>query len=404
MSSIDRWIDNELQRLSAEGLRRQRSTVRPLAGGWCEVDGQQLLNFAGNDYLGLAGDARVISAARTALEESGSGARASALVTGRTPWHVRLEERLADFEGTAAAILFPSGYAANVGTLRALIGPKDLVLCDRLNHASLVDGCRSSGARFRVYRHGDIEQVERELQRATGARHRWIVTDGIFSMDGDLAPLRALCDIAEQHDAAILVDEAHGTGVLGQGGRGSCELLEVESRVTVRVGTLSKAIGSLGGFVVGPQPLIDLLWNSARTQMFSTALPPAVCAAALESLRLIDQEPWRRETVLSHAAQLRSALNDAGLTLPESEVTPITPVLLTDPDSTLHAAQELRQRGFLVGAIRPPTVPRGTSRLRVTLSAAHTAEDVDRLAAALIDVLPADRPRTGLRPPHSSCR
>ncbi|HTI52558.1 MAG TPA: 8-amino-7-oxononanoate synthase, partial [Planctomycetaceae bacterium] len=287
------WISTELERLRAEGLWRQQRVVTPLAGGECLVDGRRLKNFAANDYLDLARDPRVIAAGERALQESGAGAGASALVCGRTAWHGALEERLAQFEEQPSALLFPSGYAANVGTICALVGANDVVFSDRLNHASLVDGCRLSGAKIRVYRHDDLDALERALQNETGTGRRLIVTDGLFSMDGDLAPLPDLCRLAERFGAMLLVDEAHGTGVFGAGGRGVAEHHGVEARVTVRVGTLSKGIGSLGGFVAGSQPLIDWLWNRARTQIYSTALPPAACAAAAAAVDIIATEPQR---------------------------------------------------------------------------------------------------------------
>ncbi|MCC7424981.1 MAG: 8-amino-7-oxononanoate synthase [Planctomycetaceae bacterium] len=379
------WLDADLDRLSVDGLRRRRREITPLLNGWCEVEGQRLLNFASNDYLNLAHHPQVVEAARQAASEAGAGSGASALVTGRTPWHVRLENALAEFEGQETAILFPTGYAANVGTIAALCGEQDVVYCDRLNHASLIDGCRLSGAAFRVYRHDDLIGLRSALERGTGFRRRWIITDGVFSMDGDVAPLPALCDLAEHFNAQVLVDEAHGTGIFGTNGRGVAEHQGVEHRVAVRVGTLSKAIGSLGGFVAGPQVLIDWLWNSARTQIFSTALPPSCCAAACAALEIIRSDPARAARLHDHATRLREALSDSGLHLPHGVAGPIVPVILDDPERAVRIAAQLEARGFLVAAIRPPTVPRGTSRLRITISAGHEAADIERLAAAVIE-------------------
>ncbi|MFM9960771.1 MAG: 8-amino-7-oxononanoate synthase [Planctomycetaceae bacterium] len=404
MRTLLSWMPDKLRELDAARLRRDRREVRPLPEGACEISGRRLWNFASNDYLGLASDARVTEAASAALREVGVGARASALVTGRTPWHARLEETLARFEGQEAAILFPTGYAANVGTIAALIENEDIVFCDRLNHASLIDGCRLSGAKLRVFRHSDLETLERELSKAADFRRRLIVIDALFSMDGDVAPLRELCDLAERFDAEVLVDEAHGTGVFGELGRGVCEHLSVENRVAVRVGTLSKAIGTLGGFVAGPQTLIDWLWNKARPQVFSTALPPAICAAATTAIGIIQHEPelraklWRNcEFVRSelecgargsraksgdatHASRVRhnpSASNSVG---------PIIPIVLGDPDAVIAAQRKLEERGCLVAAIRPPTVPQGTSRLRISLSAAHDEVALQNLVEALRDI------------------
>ena len=383
MSESLAWLAEELRDWASQGLFRRRRSVRPLADGWCEVDGRRMLNFASNDYLNLAGDPRVIAAAAEALSTWGVGSRASALVCGRTTWHERLERRLAEFEGQPAALLFPTGMAANVGTVAALVGPGDVVLCDRLNHASLVDGCRLSGAKLRVYQHTDLSVLERELDKATDARRKWIVTDSIFSMDGDLAPLPKLCDLAERFGASLIVDEAHGTGVFGTQGRGAAELLDVEHRIAVRVGTLSKSIGTLGGFVTGSQELIDFLWNHARTQIYSTALPPAICAAAVAAIDIIAAEPSRRERLTNASASFRDQLRAAGVEPLSGSVGPIVPVVMNEPEAAVRVSDHLEQQGFLVGAIRPPTVPRGTSRLRIVVTAAHTNDDLTRLSTAV---------------------
>ena len=383
MSESLAWLAEELRDRASQGLLRRRRSVRPLADGWCEIDGRRVLNFASNDYLNLAGDPRVIAAAAEALSTWGVGSRASALVCGRTTWHERLERRLAEFEGQPAALLFPTGMAANVGTVAALVGPGDVVLCDRLNHASLVDGCRLSGAKLRVYQHTDLSVLERELDKATDARRKWIVTDSIFSMDGDLAPLPKLCDLAERFGASLIVDEAHGTGVFGTQGRGAAELLDVEHRIAVRVGTLSKSIGTLGGFVTGSQELIDFLWNHARTQIYSTALPPAICAAAVAAIDIIAAEPSRRERLTNASASFRDQLRAAGVEPLSGSVGPIVPVVMNEPEAAVRVSDHLEQQGFLVGAIRPPTVPRGTSRLRIVVTAAHTNDDLTRLSTSV---------------------
>ena len=398
------WMSAELAALESAGLRRARRVVRPLPGGACEIDGRRLWNFASNDYLGLAGDPRVVAAAQATLAESGVGARASALVAGRTEWHARLEQALARFESQEAAILFPTGYAANVGTIAALVDENDAVFCDRLNHASLIDGCHLSGAKLRVFRHSELDTLERELHKAADSRRRLIVTDAVFSMDGDVAPLRELCDLAERFEADVLVDEAHGTGVFGEHGRGVCEQLGVEDRVAVRVGTLSKAIGTLGGFVAGSQSLVDWLWNKGRPQVFSTALPPAICAAAAAAVEIIHSEPERRKKLwqncefvagtlrvpsdLSSDSQVATRQSSAdGTRSVPATIGPIIPIVLGDPDAAVAAQRKLEERGFLVAAIRPPTVPQGTSRLRISLSAAHDESALKTLVAALQEVL-----------------
>ena len=399
------WMTADLESLAAAGLRRSRRVVRPLPGGACEIDGRRMWNFASNDYLGLAADGRVAQAAQSTLSEVGVGSRASALVTGRTEWHARLEETLARFEGQEAAILFPTGYAANVGTIAALVEEDDVVFCDRLNHASLIDGCRLSGAKLRVFRHSDLETLERELSKSAEFRRRLIATDAVFSMDGDVAPLRKLCDLAERFDADVLVDEAHGTGVFGKRGRGVCEEFEVENRVAVRVGTLSKAIGTLGGFVAGSKSLINWLWHKARPQVFSTALPPAICAAAIEAIEIIQAEPERRAKLWRNCEFVRRELDNvprpsasgrksnADRAAPSrsrfgDSIGPIIPIVLGDPDNVVAIQQKLEERGCLVAAIRPPTVPAGTSRLRISLSAAHDEIATQNLVDALREVVP----------------
>ena len=383
MSACLDWLPEAVDLLRSEGLWRFRRSVTPLVGGWCELNGRRLKNFAGNDYLGLAHDPRVIAALRDAALVAGSGVTASALVSGRTPWHERLEEALARFQGEESAVLFPTGYAANLGTIAALVGADDVVFCDRLNHACLVDGCRLSGAKLRIYRHGELDRLDSELAKASGFERKWIVTDSVFSMEGNIAPLRELCDLAETHNASIILDEAHAFGLLGEQGRGAAELLDVESGIAVRIGTLSKALGALGGFVVGSRMLTDWLWNRARTQMFSTALPAPVCAAATAALEIVASEPERRQRVISLAEQLRGRLRTAGFDVPPGNG-PIVPVVLGSSEWTLDAAAHLEHAGFLVAAIRPPTVPQGTSRLRITVTAGCTEDELDELVRVLV--------------------
>lgn len=371
------WLDADLQRLRDDSLWRDVRTIKSLSDGWCEVAGRRVRNLSSNDYLNLAHDPRVIAAAREALDDAGVGAGASALVSGRSHWHERLEATIRDFEGTEAAVLFPSGYAANVGTVSALVSDQDVVFCDRLNHASLIDGCRMSGARLRVYRHDRLEVLERELAKTSSGGRRWIVTDAVFSMDGDLAPLTELCDLAEKFDAGVIVDEAHGTGVFGANGRGVCEYFDVEDRIAIRIGTLSKAVGTLGGFVACSNSVRDWLWHSARTQVFSTALPPAICAAAARSFELIRDEPRRREHLQVISAEFRELMSGR---LSSEGKGPIVPIRGNGPEWPQRMAAELLEASFLVGAIRPPTVPRGTSRLRICMTAACELNDVNRLS------------------------
>jgi len=395
MSDSLGWIPGVLQELGQSHLLRARRQVVALPEGWCEVDGRRLRNFAGNDYLGLSQHPRLRNAAQRALGDAGCGSGASPLVSGRSRWMVELEETLAWFEHSEAAVVFPTGYAANLGVIPMLVsaGEDDVIFCDRLNHASLVDGCRLAGARLRVFRHTELERLEQDLQRCAGARRRVIVCDGVFSMDGDLAPLPGLVRLARDHGAVLVVDEAHATGVWGATGRGVCEHFQVEGEVPVRIGTLSKAVGALGGFLVGGQPLIDYLWNHARTQIYSTALPPPVCAAASEGLRVIDETPALRERLHSRCRLFRELLAERSLPAAPGAAGPIVPLLLSEPQLAVELGERLAQRGYLVGTIRPPTVPRGTSRLRISLCALQDDEALHGLAQALDEVWPVTIPR-----------
>ena len=379
------WIDADLAQLASEGLLRKQRCVRPLPGGMCEIEGRRLWNFAANDYLDLACEPRVLAAAQQALTDAGAGATASALVSGRTPWHAALEQEIAKYLRAEAALLFPTGYAANVGTISALAAEDDVIFCDRSNHASLLDGCRLSGAQFRVYRHDDLAGLMRALDRAA-ARRRWIVTDTLFSMEGDLAPLQELCEIADRFDVGLIIDEAHALGALGPTGRGGAEHANVAARIPVRIATFSKAFGSLGGCVAGERRLIDWLWNRARPQMFSTALPPSACAAATAALQIADAEPKRRDRLTERGAQLRAGLRAMQLET-TSEIGPIVPVIVESAERVMQIAAGLESAGFLVGAIRPPTVPRNTSRLRITLNANQPPQAIDDLLAALAKLL-----------------
>ncbi|TWU14106.1 8-amino-7-oxononanoate synthase 2 [Symmachiella macrocystis] len=387
MSNALPWINEELDEIERRGLRRRRRMVEPLPGGRCRIDGREMWNFAGNDYLSLSQDPRVIAAAQQAAAEAGTGATASALICGRTQWHARLEEQLAQFEGTESALLFPTGFAANMGVIVAVVGREDAVFSDRLNHASLVDGCRLSKAALTIYDRNYLSALGEALSAASSVRRRLIVTDSIFSMDGDAAPLADLCELAESHDAMLMIDEAHATGVFGAQGKGFAEFAGVEDRVHFRVGTLSKAVGASGGFVSGSQSLIEWLWNRARPQIFSTALPPPVCAASCAAVDIIRTEPQRRAELLQRCTDFRAALIAEGFATIPAAVAPIFPILLDDPQLAVQTAAALEERGFLVGAIRPPSVPPGTSRLRITLSWAHDRRVIEDFTTALSDVL-----------------
>lgn len=376
------WLDQELQSLSEAQLRRHPSIRGAAQGARVVIDGRELINFGSNDYLGLAHDGRLAKAVEQAVKTQGWGSGASPLVTGRSSLQAELERHLASFEGTEAAILFPSGFAANVGTIGCLAGRGDVVFSDAKNHASLIDGCRLSRADVRIYPHADLAALRSLIHETPCDGRRFLVTDSLFSMDGDFAPLPDLVELAEAHQAVLIVDEAHATGVIGSRGRGVCELMDVESYVPVRIGTLSKALGSVGGFVAGSRRLIDWLFNRARPQVFSTALPAACAAATLAALQIVRSEPQRRERVMQLAAALRQQLHACGIATGNSH-SQIVPILLGDPARTMQAAEYLRTQGMYVPGIRPPTVPKGESLLRVSLTAGHSEAQLTQLVAGL---------------------
>ena len=358
----------------------------------CIVDGKPCISFATNDYLGLTRHPRVLRAfSESAAVQAGAGA--SALIAGRSPAFLQLEETIAAFESTESAVLFPSGFAANMGTLMALIGAQDGVFCDRENHASLIDGCRASAGKFLVYDRTELDKLSDSIRRR---RHEFetvfIVTDSVFSMDGTIADLPRLCDIADQFEAIMIVDEAHGTGVFGTTGRGVCELQQVEHRIPVRIGTLSKAIGGLGGFVAGSEVLCEWLWNTARSQFFSTALPPALCAAANEAFLIITDEPERRQILAARSVFARHALQDAELeVIGSTEASPIIAILLGDDDLAVTVSRRVMERGFFMPAVRPPTIPQGTARLRMSLCCDHSEEQIRAAVYQLRDVVKSER-------------
>jgi 8-amino-7-oxononanoate synthase len=376
------WIDAELSAMAEAGLQRVRHPRVGLQTATIHTGGRSLVNFASNDYLGLASDDSVCQAAERSIENCGFGAGASPLVTGYTDEHHALEAELAAFYNAERALVFGSGYSANLGTIQALVGPGDAVYGDKLNHASLIDGCRLSGAYFRTYRHADPDHLAYQLSRGQPARRRLIVTDSVFSMDGDTAPLPALVDLADRHDAMLLVDEAHATGVLGANGRGLAEQLGCESGISVHIGTLSKALGASGGFVVGRERLIEWLIHKARSYVYSTATPAVIAAAARAALQIVRREPDRRERLATEATWFREQLTQRGWSTGPS-CTQIVPILVGEAEAAVALSSRLKSRGYWVPAIRPPTVPLGSSRLRISLTSAHTREQLQGLLDAL---------------------
>ena len=376
------WLEGALQSLDAEGLRRHLRTRSGPQQAGIKLQQQAVLNFGSNDYLGLAADARISEAVRKALATVGWGAGASPLISGHTEFHEALRDDLAKYEGTEAACLFPSGFAANAGSLPTLVDESDAIFADRKNHASLIDACRLSRAQVFIYRHCDVEHLESLLRRAAQFRRRLIVTDSLFSMDGNFAPLVEIASLRDRYGCMLMVDEAHATGVFGPTGRGISELLGVEDAVDLKVGTLSKALGCAGGFVCGSTPLIEWLINRARAYIFSTSHPAATAAASRTALQIVREEPYRRRELLSRAAWLRANLKSRGWNLGAS-VSQIIPLRIGQAEQAVAVATELLRAGFFVPAIRPPSVPEGECLLRLSISYDHSEAMLQDLSEAL---------------------
>lgn len=377
-------LPDALQQLKQQDLYRHRRVVESPQGTRVQIEGVWKLNFCSNDYLGLANHPEVVAAFVSAAQQWGVGSGAAHLVCGHSLEHHALEEELAAFTGRERALLFSTGYMANLGVIAALLGRGDTVLQDRLNHASLLDGGLLSGARFKRYPHGDVAQAQQLL--AGGQGRQLLVTDGVFSMDGDIAPLCSLAMIARAEKAWLMVDDAHGLGVLSENGAGSVTAAGLsQDDVPILVGTLGKALGTSGAFVAGSQALIETLIQRARPYIYTTAMPAAIAAATQASLKLVMTETWRRDKLTQLIRQFRAGAKQLGLQLLPSE-TPIQPIILGESQQALQLSEQLYKQGFLVSAIRPPTVPQGSARLRVTLSAAHEPQQVLQLLEALAAV------------------
>ncbi len=380
--SLARFLREQMAAVHARNLFRRRRVVAGAHTTQLRVDGQDCFNFCSNDYLGLAAHPDVIRALQQAAASQGIGSGASAYVSGWNAEHQALEEELAAFVQRPRALLFSTGYQCNLGVIQALVGRDDHVYSDELNHASLIDGCRLSGASIHRYRHADTADLARQLAPPVESR-KLIVSDGVFSMDGDPAPLVKLARLGQQHDAWLMVDDAHGFGVLGPQGRGSLAALALGTdEVPVLVATLGKALGGFGAFVAGEADLIEYLIQRTRTAIFTTAMPPALAAAMRVSLRLLREEDWRRTHLHALIARFHAGAQQLGLPVADSK-TPIQPLIVGNETRALALSAALQAQGFLIGAIRPPTVPAGTSRLRITLSAAHSEAQVDALLEAL---------------------
>lgn len=392
------WIEKSLNTLHRAHWHR---TVKPLdgrAGPVVQLDDRPVINFASNDYLGLAGDPRLAAAAVAAIHHYGTGSTGSRLLSGHRPLHRQLETAIADLKQTEDAIVFSSGYLANLGTISALVGSRDLVLSDQYNHASLIGGARLSGASLHRYAHSDLADLQQQLETLRPQHRRClIITDSVFSMDGDLCPLPQILDLAEAFDCMVLVDEAHGTGVLGQTGGGVVEHWGCRDRALVQIGTLSKALGSLGGYAAGSASLIDFLRNRASSWIYTTGLSPADTAAALKAIELVKVEPARRDRLWQHLARLQARLDSWLESLPNNPPagvrrrlpteSPILCLEVTDAETVQHLGQALSAQGLFVSAVRPPTVP--TSRLRITLMATHDTDHLEQLVRALAAVCQA---------------
>lgn len=375
-------LQEELTELHARDLYRKIRTLERIDSVRALLNGRETHLFCGNDYLGLTGHPKVIRAFKQASDEYGVGSGAARLISGSTVLHERLETRLAEFKGKERALLFTTGYLANLGILTALAGEKDLIVLDKLCHASIIDGARLSGATLRVFPHKNYERCREILEKSAGYRRRLLVTDGVFSMDGDLADVSELVALKEAYDCLLVVDDAHGTGVVGPTGRGISETLAAAAKIDVMMGTLSKAIGCLGGFAACSNALRDYLINFSRPFIFATSLPPALCAAALEALNVIENGHTLRERLWKNVAKIHAALSELGFAAGPA-TSPIFPVILGDEKKALRVSDALLKEGFLVPAIRPPTVPKGKARLRLTVSAAHSNEAIDGVLTAL---------------------
>ncbi|WP_334110809.1 8-amino-7-oxononanoate synthase [Thermodesulfitimonas autotrophica] len=386
MNWLQGFLHGTLEELELAHLKRQLTPLIPVGPVRALWEGQEVVLFCSNNYLGLTHDPRVIARAQEALTKYGAGSGAARLVSGHTPLHQALEEALARFKGAARALLFPTGYTANIAVLSTLVGRHDVVFCDRLCHASLLDGVLLSGAKLVRFQHNDPVSLRRLLAAHPG-RRRFVVTEGVFSMEGDMAPLRELVALAEEFSLVVVVDDAHGTGTVGPGGRGALAAQGVSPEKVILTGTLSKALGSLGGFVAGPAVLIEYLTNRARPFIFTTALPPASVASAIAAIEILETEPELVERLAENTRLMREGLTALGISVPGE--TPILPLILGTPEKARRAQEYLLARGYYVPAIRPPTVPPGTARLRITVSAAHTKEEIAGFLAVLREALAA---------------
>ncbi len=377
-------FSEKLDQIKKNGLYRKMRHLQTPQGPHIKIDGKDYLLLSSNSYLGLCNDARLKQAALDAIEKYGVASGGSRLTTGSYEIHQKLEEEIAAFKGTEAALLFNTGYMANVGTISSLADKSWVIFSDRLNHASIIDGCRLSKAEIVVYDHCDTADLARKV-RGYHNRQALIVTDGLFSVDGDIAPLPALVEIAQKNNILLMVDDAHATGVLGLSGGGTADYFGLSDQIDIQMGTLSKALASEGGFIAGKRSLIDYLANTARSFIFSTALSPAMIAVSLKALEIVRTEPQRRETLRANTAWFRAKLRAAGFDVPKNEA-PIISIILGQPDLAVSFSDKLTKRNIFVSAIRPPTVPPGTSRLRISMMATHSRDDLKQALNCIAEI------------------
>ena len=370
------FMEDTLARLHREGLKRDLRQLSGTQGRSVVIDGQRVLNFCSNNYLGLADDERLRQAAIDCIEQEGFGSGASRLVCGNMAAHQSLEDYIAQFKGTQRCLVFSTGYMANIGIISSIFGRGDIIFSDRLNHASIIDGVQLSQAKWKRYPHRDMGALEEMLKSAVSYRKCGIITDSVFSMDGDIAPLDQIVALAGKYHCLVMIDEAHALGVMGPNGKGLAEHFGVEKDIDIHMGTLSKAAGSFGAYCCGSERLISFLINKARSFIYTTGMPPSVSAVSLKALQIIAQEPHRREQLWANTLYLHENLKKLGFDIMNT-ATPITPVLVRDADLAVEFSKRLFHKGIFVGAIRPPTVPPNTSRLRLTVMATHTYQDLN---------------------------
>ena len=368
--------DEELAALERQGLKRRLRDVTGAQGRKIILDGKEVLNFCSNNYLGLADDPRLREAAVGCIQKEGIGSGASRLICGNMTAHRELEVTIARFKGAESCLVFSTGYMANVGIISSVFGRDDMIFCDRLNHASIIDGIILSQAKFKRYPHSDMEALEEMLRTTTGFRRRGIITDSVFSMDGDIAPLDKITELARKYDCLVMIDEAHALGVTGKNGKGLAEHFGVEDRIDIQMGTLSKAAGSFGAYCCGSKELIEFLVNKARSFIYTTALPPAVAAASQKAIEIIRDEPMLRQKLWVNTDYFQKAIVAMGFNTLLSQ-TPIIPIVVGEPAVAVEFSRRLLEQGIFVSAIRPPTVPQNTARLRLTVMATHAREDLD---------------------------